>query len=149
MGTKKLRGHYNKHVDKRLRFRVTLYYVIALVMIAVVLFDVAKGEVVFWLAGVGVIVGCVIGLFASRMFHISWNMQDSKIVSRFDKFGIIILILYGLFSFERRAVLGLFVHGQGLAAFSLSVVAGTMFGRAVGTGRAIRKLLVHHGAHLR
>jgi uncharacterized membrane protein len=135
------------HIDRRLRFRIRLYFLVSLVMIAVVLFDVWRGQVGLLLAVGGFVVGCLIGVIASRMFHISWDEQNSKIVSRFDTVGIVVLVLYILFSVERHTLLGLFVHGPSLAAFTLSVIAGTMLGRAIGMGRNIRKILLAQGLH--
>lgn len=147
MAKKRGQKHSNHHVNKRLRFRVVLYFLISFVMIGIVLFDVWKGQVSLTLALLGIVVGGLIGIVASRMFHIRWDEQTSQIVSKFDTFGIIILLCYMAFSIDRQMILGIFVHGHSLAAFSLSVVAGTMLGRAIGTGRSINKILLAQGLH--
>lgn len=85
------------------------------------------------------------GIVLSRMSHLQWNEDSHQVVARMDAIGGGILLLYLVFVFNRDQWLGYWVRGNDLAALTLSLTAGTMLGRVIGTVRGIRAVLVAWG----
>lgn len=134
-----------KHVDKKLRSRLLVYGLISIVLFSITSFEVISGVVSPLFAIVGVLIGCGIGFISARMFHLSWDHDGQKIVSKLDSFGVIILVLYIISAFFRRMLIGYFVHGPAVGGVSISIVTGIMIGRVLGTrGRIIQLLREQH-----
>src|SRR5476651_289120 len=93
---KPLRKHVH-HIDKKLKFRVRLYSLISLVMLGIVLYEIFIKIIPLPFAVVGIFVGLFLGIISARMYHLSWNHDAKKIVSRLDIIGIIILVCYMAF----------------------------------------------------
>ena len=129
------------HVDKKLRFRIIVYFVISFIMFCVVFFDIFKQYIHPLLAAICVIVGVGIGIITTRMFHISWDQDTKKVMARLDLFGGIILVGYICVSFMRGRIIGQYVHGPAVGAVSFSFLAGTMLGRVLGTRGKVMKIL--------
>lgn len=142
--TKTLRKHIH-HVDKRLKFSLRLYFIISIVMLAIVSYDIFKSILSIEFALFGIIFGIGAGIISSRMNHLSWNHDGQKIVSRLDTFGIIILAFYIVFAIFRAKIIELFVQGPVVGAISFSIISGIMIGRVIGTRGAILKVLEEQG----
>lgn len=140
MPKKPLRKHAH-HVDKRLRFRLRLYSIISLVMFGIVLYDIFQNTLPLEFAAFGILVGLVIGIISTRMYHLSWDHDANKIVSRLDVIGIIILVCYIIFVVVRSKLIGIFVAAPVVGAVGFSITAGIMLGRVVGTRNAIIEIL--------
>ncbi|HHY00802.1 MAG TPA: hypothetical protein GX531_05445 [Methanothermobacter sp.] len=56
-------------------------------------------------------IGFVVGMFASPMYHLSWDDENNMIISHIDKIGAIILIFYLIFIFTRTYYLHQWFHG--------------------------------------
>lgn len=136
-----LRRKHLHHLDKRLRFRLRIYFVISVIMIGVVIFEVLSGQVNLFLAFIGLVLGAVVGAIAARMFLLSWHKDAKKVISRLDIVGGAILVLYIVFAIFRGKIIGHFVQGTQATGTSLAVVAGIMVGRVFGTGQKIVNIL--------
>lgn len=140
MPKKPLRKHAH-HVDKRLRFRLRLYSIISLVMFGIVLYDIFQNTLPLGFAVAGILVGLLVGIVTARRYHLSWDHDAKKIVSRLDLIGIIILVIYIIFVIVRSKLIGIFVQGPVVGAVGFSITAGVMIGRVVGTRNAIIEIL--------
>jgi Kef-type K+ transport system membrane component KefB len=89
----------------------------------------------------GFAIGIMIGIVSSRMFHISWNHDAEKVVSRFDRFGIIVLIFYILLKLSREKIINYFAQGFEVGTIGFAVLAGIMIGRSLGTRGKILQIL--------
>jgi hypothetical protein len=140
MPKKPLRKPFH-HLDKKLRFRVRLYALISLVMLGIVLYEIFIKILPVEFAVVGVFIGLFLGIISARIYHLSWNHDAKKIVSRLDIVGTIILVLYILFAVVRSRLIGIFVAAPMVGAVGFSITAGIMIGRVVGTRNAIMEIL--------
>jgi hypothetical protein len=140
MSRDSLRKNFH-HVDKKIKFRLRLYFIISIVMVLVIFYDIFKSIISIQLAMLGIIVGIIIGIISARMSNISWDKDANKIVSSLDRFGIIFSVIYVIFAIFRSKLIGFFVHGPVVGAVSFSVVAGVMIGRVIGTRGKIIKVL--------
>lgn len=143
------REHARKHIDKRLRIRLRLYFLIAAIMVGIVIFNWAIGKLslIFSLLGIGG--GLIIGIVSSRMFHISWDHDAQKVVSQFDLFGGIILAGYIVFEISREWLFSQYIHGAIAGAITFAFIAGVMIGRVLGTRGKIRQVLKEQKVFIR
>lgn len=135
------------HVQQRLRTRLRMYFVIFLVMLAVVTVDTYITATTPLLIGAGLVGGLAVGVVVSRMYRLDWNESATQVVSRIDKIGALVLGLYLLFAISRSWLRGHWVHAPALGPVSLSVVAGIMLGRVVGMSHGIRVVLRDAGVY--
>ena len=135
------RKHIRHHVDKKLQTRLRLYFLISVVLVCIAIYEVVTGVVGIAIALLSLIAGVGLGILTARMYHLSWDHDAKKIISRLDLFGIIILALYILFAIFRTKIIGHFIHGPAVGGASLSIVAGIMVGRVIGTRGKIAKIL--------
>jgi hypothetical protein len=110
-------------------------------MLGVVLYDIFQKTLPLEFATFGILIGLVLGIISARRYHLSWDKDAKKIVSRLDLIGIIILVLYIGFVIVRSKLIGIFVQGPVVGAVSFSITAGVMIGRVVGTRNAIIEIL--------
>src|SRR4051812_15536827 len=130
-----------KHLDKKLRFRLRIYFAISIILLAAVLFEIFTNRVSILLALFGLIIGTGIGTFVARMFLLSWDRDAKKVISRLDLVGGIILAIYILIAIFRSKIIGHYIQANYVTGTSLSVVAGIMIGRVFGTGQKIVSIL--------
>lgn len=137
MAVKSLKPHV-QHLDKKLRFRLRIYLLISLILIFILIYNIIRGALRIEYGLISILVGIIIGIASARMFHISWNHDADKVVSRLDIFGSVILILYIVLEFFRGRIIGYFTHGSEVTAVTFALFAGVMFGRVLGMrGRII------------
>jgi len=130
-----------KHIDRKLIFRIRIFYVIGIILTGLMLYDVLEGIIGVELSLGGFLLGLFLGFIATRMFIIHWHEESAKVVSRFDTFGIIIMLFYMAFSVSRAWLFGHWIHGSILTAFTYSILAGIMIGRIVGMRLKIKNIL--------
>lgn len=140
-----LRKSVKHHIDKKLRFRFILYFVILIIMTCIMFFDIYKAYISLVLAVASVTIGSLIGIITSRMYHISWNHDAKKVMARIDTFGVIILVCYIISSIFRHFIIDYYVHGPTVGAVTFSFLAGTMLGRVLGTRGKIMQVLHEQG----
>lgn len=137
----RLRRKHLHHLDKKLRFRLRIYFIISVIMVGVVMFEVLSEKVSLSIASMGLVLGVFVGVAAARMFLLSWHKDAKKVISRLDIVGGTILILYIIFAIFRGKIISHFVQGSQVTGTSLAVVAGIMIGRVFGTGQKIISIL--------
>lgn len=138
---KDLRRKHSKHLDKKLRFRLRIYFVISISLIGVVLFEILTKRVSIMLASGGLVIGLIAGVVAARMFLLSWDKDAKRVISKLDIVGGVILALYIIFAIYRGRIIGHYVQRSFVTGTSLSVVTGIMIGRVFGTGQKIASIL--------
>lgn len=130
-----------KPISRRLLVQLRIFGVIFLVMLGVLIYDVARGQLSVGTGAGGLALGLVLGVLVSRMYRLSYDEEEGQVAGRIDWVGGVILLLYVTFAFFRNTLFGPWVDAAQLAGFGLSVSAGTMLGRLVGTRRGIRRVL--------
>jgi len=90
-----------KHIDRKLIFRIRMFYVIGIILTGLMLYDVLEGIIGIELSLGGFLLGLFLGFLATRMFIIHWHEERAKVVSRFDTIGIIVMLKYMTFSLSR------------------------------------------------
>lgn len=140
------RKEVGRFVHKKLLFRLRRLAIIFLIITGVLIYELSHHYIAGYLALFGFMLGMVIGLLVSRRMHnISWDAETNKAVTKMDRLGIIILVVYLLFAISRHWILSHWLQGYALSAFSLSVAAGGMLGRLWNTRQKIRQVLKQAG----
>lgn len=135
-----------KFVHRKLLFRLRRLAVIFLIITGILIYELSHNYTAIFLAVSGFIIGMIIGILVSRRMHnISWDAETSKAVTKMDRLGIIILVLYLLFVISRHWIFSHWLHGYSLTAFSLSIAAGGMLGRLWNTRQKVRQILKEEG----
>lgn len=137
--------HHSKHVDRRLKFRLIIYFAVSLVLLGIFTWNILTGQLRLDFGILGLLAGIGLGIFTSRMFRTSWNHDAKKVVGNLDRFGILILILYILLELFRNNVVGYFTHNTQVGTVGFALLAGVMLGRVIGTSGSITKVLKQQG----
>lgn len=139
------REQYRKHVPTKILWQMRIFIIVFVIMLGVVLYDVVTGIIGLGLAFIALLIGTVIGMVSSRMSHLSWDHDGQRIVSRYDFVGILILAGYISLSVFRTRIVGVFIHGPSVGAFSFALIGATMLGRIIGTRNSIQGILRDEG----
>ena len=129
------------HTSPRLRLSLRLFVVVAIVLLAAVIYEAIRYHAAAWQIILGLLVGMAFGIVFARMYHISWDEDAQHVTNNIDIYGIVVLILYIAFDFSRSHLVHIFTHSSAVPAISLALLAGAMYGRVLGSGRAIMKIL--------
>ena len=140
------RKEVTKFVHRKLLFRLRRLTLFFLIIIGIIIYELVTYDVAAIIPVLGFFSGVILGLLINhRMHKISWNAEASKAVTKMDRLGIIILVLYLLFAVFRTWIFSYWLHGYTLTVFSLSFAAGGILGRLYSTRQKIRQVLKEEG----
>lgn len=131
----------HQHIDKRLLLRLGIFLVIALVILGIVVRDVWIGDLVWWLAALGFLVGTLIGYVLGRMLTVRWHETKQKAVMHMDVAGFVAIGLYVALRFGGNFILSEWLTGVALSTLSLAILAGALLGRFLGLRISVVKLV--------
>ena len=75
------------------------------------------------------------------MYNLTWDEETNIVVANIDWIGAMIMVFYFIFVFTRTYILGYWIDGAPLFGTVLSITAGTMSGRVLGTDHGIYTIL--------
>lgn len=142
---KKTRELSRKHVNKKLIFKLRRLAIVFLIISVIIIYDVLSGVIHPLLALAGILAGYGIGWLLARFSNIHWHEQTGKVISKWNRITIVILILYLTFTFSKTWIFGHWLHGSMLTAFSFSLASGIMTGRIISIRKQIRGILRERG----
>lgn len=121
-------------LHRRLLIRVRMLFVISAILFAVVAYNITTRGTDIALAGALLIIGLLLGVFIfSRMNVVQWNEEEEILeAGRMDLLGYTSLGLYIAFEIGARTALKDFFPASATVLI-LATIAGTLFGRALGT----------------
>jgi hypothetical protein len=133
MGEKEELSLRRQHIDSKMKIRLRIYSLVAIILIIFITYEVSLGAITILLAILGIIVGLIIGSILGRVFRLDWDEQNSKVTGYIDLIGAILIILYLIF-------LATEIHYL-QTDLVLSVFAGVMLGRVLITRHNMTKIL--------
>ncbi|MDB5176427.1 MAG: hypothetical protein JWN75_95 [Candidatus Saccharibacteria bacterium] len=133
--------HIKSHASNRLRLNLRILSVVYLGLLLFTLYDLTISDAIFYQVIIAIIIGISAGLISSRMYKISWDKNESKVVGRIDIYGIIVLVLFALFEFNRNSIADTFVDGPSLGSIGFVLITSALFGRIMGTSKKILRIL--------
>ena len=134
-----------KYIDKKLLRRIIMLAAILLVMTGILIYEILFSDIHILFIIFGIIIGLIVGSIVGRIFSIEWHTESSKVVSRLDIVGGIILFIYIILSIFRHWIFAHWFEGITLSVFTFSFVEGVMVGRILSLRFSINKVLVEQG----
>jgi hypothetical protein len=128
-------------VSRKLRIRLGIFLLISIVIAAIIVRDVVIGDLAWWLAALGIIVGVAAGTPLGRLLTIKWHETEEHAFSEMDIAGGIGIALYIALEVSRNWLLGHWVSGVALSTLSLAFLAGALFGRYLGIRISVSRVL--------
>ncbi len=138
-----------EYLDKPLMNRIRLFFVILVLMVCLIAYDITDGTIGPVLSVIGFLVGLGTGFITSRIFNIHWKEGHSKVAFRIDRMGTIILIIYSIFTILRNEIFSQFVHRPQIWAFAFAFLAGVFLGRLLSMYVSIKKILLEKGINIK
>src|SRR5664279_5358280 len=105
------KSKHGHHLDKKLRFRIRMYFVISIILLGIVIYEIVLGKETGILSLIGLAVGSCIGILTARIFLLSWDKDAKKVISRLDVIGGIIIVFYIVLAIFRNKIIGQLVQG--------------------------------------
>jgi hypothetical protein len=137
-----------KHLDVKLIRRLRIFIIMYLILLGFIVYDIAEHGFNPFLIIAAFLSGIIVGYIAGRMFNIQWHTETSKVVARLDTIGVIVLILYIIFTIAREKILGVWFAGPLLTGVSLTFATGAILGRILMMSKNIAKVLRNQGIQL-
>lgn len=128
-------------IDKRLLTRLRIYLIVMILMLIVITFEVLRGVFSIQWALVGILIGLIVGTIVSRMYNLSWDEEDHRVIGEIDSIGVIILLGYLIWEFSKSQFLGYWVEGNTLFAIIIGITAGSMLARICSNKRNMEQIL--------
>jgi hypothetical protein len=122
-----------QHIDSKMKTRLRIYSVIAIILLIFIGYEVSLGSITILLAILGIVVGLIIGSILGRVFRLDWDEQNSKVTGYIDLIGALLIIMYLIFLFTEIHYLQ--------TDLVLSVFAGVMLGRVLITRHNMTQIL--------
>lgn len=130
--------HIKNNASKKLRMNLRILAIVYLILFAVTVYSIINAHAIIWQVVLGLAIGIAAGLVSSRMYKISWDNDEAKVIGRIDIYGVIVLVLFITFELNRNNIANLFASKGSLGAIGLTMITGALFGRIIGTsGRII------------
>jgi hypothetical protein len=140
------RKEVKKFVHKKLMFRLRRLAIFFVIVVGIIIYELITFKVAALIPISGFCIGIILGILINqRMHRISWDADATKAVTKMDKLGIFILVVYLLFAIFRTWIFSHWLQGSTLTVFSLSVAAGGILGRLYSTRKKIRDILKDEG----
>ena len=131
-------------INARLRSRLVLFLVIAIGLVAFSIYEVVIGDVSWSVTLIAFLLGGVIGVIYGRLVRVHWDESESKIVTRMDTIGFIIIVAYVVLAYFRESLLAHFFAGAALTDVGLTLAGGLLIGRFFGMHISLMKTIRAH-----
>jgi hypothetical protein len=128
-------------VNKSLKLRLWLYFFMVVVELGLSIFHVFEDNVFILFPIVALALGILIGSLLSKAFHISWDHEAQEVITRWDTYGVIILLVSAVLEYFKETLVGYFIDGTPVVAISFALIAGIMFGRVLGMSGKVAKVI--------
>ena len=132
-------------MDRKLIFKLRRFAVILVVILGILSYDIFTGIIHPALALLAISIGFMTGKFVGKYANVHWHPETNKVVSKLNRAGVVILVLYLSFSFSKKWIFGHWIHGPSLSAFSFGIASGVMAGRLITIRKQVRILLRNKG----
>jgi hypothetical protein len=136
--------NFKEHIHPSLQKRLRIFLIIAAVMLVITIVDVVQDHInILWIL-LAILLGAILGIFTSRIFHIAWNHDGQNVVGKIDKVGVGVLIAYIVIEIARSLLLDQFfppsVNATAMV-IGFAFISSALLSRVIGMrGRMIQVL---------
>jgi hypothetical protein len=138
---KKLRTH----VHTRVLTQLVIFCLVSIGLLAAVSYDAIAGQIGLGLVLAGLAVGGVVGFFVGKIFKLAWHEDTRKVVMSLDRMSFILIGVYVVFRIFGEQLLGHYIQGAVLSAFTFAFLAGLLLGRLVSIWHGVSNILKQQG----
>lgn len=130
-----------RYVHPKLRRSLRIYFIVSLIVLILVIYDMFRDHANPLLVLLGLIVGIIVGKMFTRIYKITWDDKGGNVIQNMDIYGIVLIIFYIAFDLSREHLVEIFIHGGSVASVSLALLAGAFYGRVLGSIKVIRRVI--------
>ncbi len=134
-----------RHVHSRILVQLAIFGLVSLALLAGVCYDAYLGQIGIALVLAGLIAGIAIGYVVGRIFKLAWHEDTRKVVMSLDRMSFVLIGVYVLFRIFSEQLLGNYIQGAALSAFTFALLAGILVGRFASIWRGVRRILKEQG----
>ncbi len=134
-----------KHVHTRVLIQLVLFFLISAALLVAVSYDAVMGEIGLGLVGLGLAIGLVVGYLVARIFKLGWHKDTQKVVMSLDRMSFVLIAVYVAFRVFGEQLLGHYIHGAALTAFSFALLCGILLGRFISIWSGVSRILKEQG----
>jgi len=131
---------FKHQVHPTLQKRLRIFLILGAIMILLIVSDVVRGLLPLWIAAVSLVIGSIIGFISSRIFHLSWDTDGERVVSRIDTIGWIVLAAYVLFEIARSLLVQHWLPAEA-SAITFAFIGPALITRVLGLRGRIIKII--------
>jgi hypothetical protein len=136
-------NRFKSYASKKIIKQQRILSAILLIMFGFITYGSIKNAVPLLYILLSIVLGYILGrFFFVRMHRFDWDEENSKVISKMDWIGGIVLLLYIGFAVSRKWILGHWVQESFLAEIGLSLTAGTLIGRLLGTAKMAKDVFL-------
>jgi hypothetical protein len=125
--------------------QLVIFGVVSLGLLAAVCYDAVVGEIGLGLIAIGLVVGLAAGYLVGKIFRLAWHEDTRKVIMSLDRMSFVLIGIYVLFRIFGTQLLGNYIHGATLSAFSFAFLAGILLGRLISVWRGVSRILDQQG----
>lgn len=122
-------------------YRLRIFYLVSVSMFSFIIYEIAAGKLNISIATTAMISGILTGWLAAQRYKLVWDEEASQVVTRMDRMGIILLVIYLSFTLSRKWIFSHWLTGETLTLFSLTFGNGAMMARVVSLRKKIRRII--------
>ena len=128
-------------VQRKLIIRLRIFFFLFFILVDIIFYEMSLHYISPLMAICALIFGFFSGLLFVRRKKIYWEEDTARVIGKMDQVGVVLLIIYILFSVTRHWLLHKWMQGNQLTAFSFSFAAGAMGGRLISIRQQIVRVL--------
>jgi hypothetical protein len=128
-------------VKKKMIYRLRIFYLVSVSMFCFIVYEIAVGKLEVFIATAAMVLGILTGWLAAQRYKLAWDEEASQVITKMDRMGIILLVIYLSFTLSRKWIFGHWLTGETLTLFSLTFGNGAMMARVLCLRKKIRRII--------
>jgi hypothetical protein len=128
-------------VKKKMIYKLRVFYLVSVSMFSFIVYEIATGAVDIVTATTAMILGIFTGWLVAQRYRLAWNDEAAQVVTKMDRLGIFLLVIYLAFTLSRKWIFSHWLTGEALTLFTLTFGNGAMMARVVCLRKKIRKII--------
>ncbi len=128
-------------VQRKLIIRLRIFFFLFFILVDIFFYEISLHYISPWMATGALLFGFLSGLLFVRRKKIYWEEETARVIGKMDQVGVVLLVIYIIFSVTRHWLLHQWLQGNQLTAFSFSFAAGAMGGRLLSIRKQIVRVL--------
>jgi hypothetical protein len=129
------------YVKKKMIYRLRIFYIVSISMFCFIIYEIAIQTLDIVLATTAMTLGIFTGWLVAQRYKLVWDEEASQVVTKMDRMGIVLLVIYLVFTFSRKWIFSHWLTGEALTLFTLTFGNGAMMARVVCLRKKIRRII--------